>query len=33
MKYFVVADVHGFYDEMKAALDAAGLTLKMKIIH
>ena len=24
MKYFVVADVHGFYDEMKAALDAAG---------
>lgn len=24
MKYFVVADVHGFYDEMKKALDAAG---------
>ena len=24
MKYFVVADVHGFYDEMKAALDAVG---------
>lgn len=24
MKYFVVADVHGYYDEMKAALDAAG---------
>ena len=24
MKYFVVADVHGFYDEMKAALDEAG---------
>ena len=24
MKYFVVADVHGFYDEMKEALDAAG---------
>lgn len=24
MKYFVVADVHGFYDEMKQALDAAG---------
>ena len=24
MKYFVVADVHGFYDEMKVALDAAG---------
>jgi serine/threonine protein phosphatase 1 len=24
MKYFVVADVHGFYDEMKDALDAAG---------
>lgn len=24
MKYFVVADVHGFYNEMKSALDAAG---------
>lgn len=24
MKYFVVADVHGFYDQMKQALDAAG---------
>ena len=24
MKYFVVADVHGFYDEMKKALDEAG---------
>ena len=24
MKYFVVADVHGYYDQMKAALDAAG---------
>lgn len=24
MKYFIVADVHGFYDEMKVALDAAG---------
>ena len=24
MKYFIVADVHGYYDEMKAALDAAG---------
>lgn len=24
MRYFIVADVHGFYDEMKAALDAAG---------
>lgn len=24
MKLFVVADVHGFYDQMKTALDAAG---------
>lgn len=24
MKYFVVADVHGFYDEMQTALSAAG---------
>lgn len=24
MKYYCIADVHGFYDEMKAALDAAG---------
>ena len=24
MKYFIVADVHGFYDEMLEALDRAG---------
>ena len=24
MKYFIVADVHGFYDQMTCALDAAG---------
>ena len=26
-KYFVVTDVHGFYDEMRAALDRAGFDL------
>ena len=24
MKYFVISDVHGFYNEMKNALDEAG---------
>lgn len=28
MKYFVVADVHGFYDEMTAALNAQGFDVK-----
>ena len=26
-KYFVVSDVHGFYDEMKKALDNAGFDI------
>ena len=26
MKYFVIADIHGFYDEMKEALDNAGFS-------
>ena len=33
MKIFVMADVHGFYDEMKYALDQAGLIQKMTITY